>query len=70
MATRTRAAETERWRTRGHTTIELRRNERGEWLATQRGVAVEGRGSSAAAAAAAYCEAIDADGDGPGNGDG
>jgi len=61
MATSTREAgvDDERWQQVGRTTIELRRNERGTWLATQRGVEAEGRGTSAAAAAAAYCQAID-----------
>lgn len=31
----------------------------GEWLATQGGIPVEGRGETAAAAAAAYCRKID-----------
>lgn len=65
MAMATREAdgdvEADRWYRRGRTTIELRQNDRGEWLATQRGVDAEGRGPSAAAAAAAYCRAIDAD---------
>lgn len=52
-----------RWRVRGHTTIELRQRGPDEWLATQRGVDVEGRGQSAAAAAAAYCRAIDGNDD-------
>lgn len=62
MATKTDSVETvgERWRTRGRTTIELRQNDCGEWLATQYGVEVMGRGHSAAAAAADYCRAIDA----------
>ena len=61
MATSTHegAVDGDRWDRVGRTTIELRRNERGTWLATQRGVDAEGRGTSAAAAAAAYCRAID-----------
>lgn len=42
------------------TTIALRQNDPGEWLATRRDVDAKGRGPSAAVAAAAYCRAIDA----------
>lgn len=52
-----------RWHVRGRTTIELRQRGPDEWLATQRGVDVEGRGDSAAAAAAAYCRTVDGGGD-------
>lgn len=48
----------ERFRHRGHTTIELSRSERGRWLATQRDVDVEGYGETAAEAAAAYCRRV------------
>ena len=61
MATSTRetGVDDDRWRQVGRTTLELRQNDRGKWLATQHGVDAEGRGPSAAAAAAAYCREID-----------
>jgi hypothetical protein len=40
------------------TTIVLEERSDGSWLATQRGVRVEGCGETAAAAAAAYCRGV------------
>lgn len=48
-----------RWRVEGRTTIVLRRNERGSWLATQPGVDAEGYGPTAPAAVAAYGRQLD-----------
>jgi len=44
---------------RRHMTTVVLEEREGEWLATQGGIPVEGRGETAAAAAAAYCRKID-----------
>lgn len=46
-------------RTRGSTTILLEERDVDDWLATQGGVPVEGRGETAAEAAAEYCRMVD-----------
>jgi hypothetical protein len=45
--------------TRRHMTTVVLEERDGEWLATQGGIPVEGRGETAAAAAAVYCRKID-----------
>jgi len=49
------------WKHERTTTIVLERLSDGSWHATQRDVAVHGRGETAAAAAAAYCRRVDGD---------
>lgn len=49
----------ENHRTRGSTTILLEERDVDDWLATQGGVPVEGRGETAAEAAAEYCRMVD-----------
>jgi hypothetical protein len=49
-------------RTHGRTLIQLRQRDDGSWVATQRGVAVEGTGDTGARAAMEYCQKI-AEGD-------
>lgn len=44
--------------THGRTLIELRECDDGSWVATQRGVAVEGTGDTGARAAMEYCRKI------------
>jgi hypothetical protein len=44
---------------RRHMTTVVLESRDGEWLATQGGIPVEGRGETAAEAAAAYCRKID-----------
>lgn len=55
----TAGAATERWRTRGRTTLVLASNG-DEWRASQHGVAVTGHGETAASAAADYCRRLEA----------